>query len=137
MLTHQMLLDLSQWAASEDPLEKWLINEMVLTYDAYEEIAADSVETDQIAVLLDTLDALPKSDRSACVEAINSYQARHPRVPIVVCSRLKEYRHLDTQLELLRAVVASDRSLREALRMPLILSLVRFLPIAILPHEAR
>jgi hypothetical protein len=147
-----VILDLSTWAANpNDPLERWLVDEIVRAYDTDKGTAARWVETQQIAPLLDALDVMAEADRPRCVEAINAYRAAHPTVPMVVCSRLEEYQQLGIRLGLpravtlqplsneaidealasggprqatLRRVVAEDADLRDALRTPLILNLV-------------
>ena len=48
------------------------------------------IERDQLLLLLDGLDEMAASDRSICIEYINSYRGDH-FVPLVVCSRSREY----------------------------------------------
>jgi predicted NACHT family NTPase len=55
--------------------------------------------------LLDGLDEVCASaDRDACIEVINTFHQLHPEQPLVVCSRIAEYRAQSVQLHLGTAV---------------------------------
>lgn len=146
-----VILDLSTWTSNHDPLGNWLVDAIVLTYRLDPGVARRWVDAGQVAPLLDALDVMGDDDRPRCVQAINDYRAAHPARPLVVCSRLEEYERIGATLGLrravtlqplsdaaidealaiggakqatLRTVVAQDSELRDALRTPLILSLV-------------
>jgi hypothetical protein len=53
---------------------------------------------------LDGLDEVPEDRRIECVHEINAFRAGHGQVPLVVCSRSREYRELITQLTMNGAV---------------------------------
>lgn len=99
-----VVFHLSSWPIKQPPLARWMVDELRLRYGISSRLAADFVYEDRLAVLLDGLDEVPEDRRIACVHAINAFRADHGQVPLVVCSRSREYRELITQLTLNGAV---------------------------------
>lgn len=149
--TLPVLFNLSTWAIDRLPVGEWMIEDLVNTYQVPRAVAQAWVATDAVSPLLDGLDEVESARRADCVQAINTFQAAHPQLPLVVCSRSAEYRaqavHLalesavivqpltDEQitaypayggesLAALRAAVETDPDLRAVLRTPLLLRLV-------------
>ena len=75
--------------------KEWIDNgRLTLLLDGLDEIAPSSdfmLGTDDHEA---TLDEQAVDLRSACINAINDYQASHPNVDIVVCSRIRDYEAL-------------------------------------------
>ncbi len=99
-----VILNLSSWALRPLPLEQWIVEELRLRSDVPKKLAQEWVENEQILPLLDGLDEVVRDQREACVQSINRYRSEHGFVPIVVCSRVEEYRALTTKLRLPGAV---------------------------------
>jgi hypothetical protein len=98
-----VILNLSSWASKKPPLISWLIDQIFLAYDLSSPTSRALLEQDQWLLLLDGLDEVETSARSACIKVINQYQKEH-RVHLVVCSRSHEYLTQQDRLVVFRAV---------------------------------
>ncbi len=108
-----VLLPLSSWATNRLPLQEWLSEQFVLLYDVPRNLSRQWIQAEQLLFLLDGLDEMGVSARTACITAINAYHREHLQ-PLVICSRTNEY---DTasqyeRLALHNAVVAQPLSLK-------------------------
>lgn len=104
--THPMpaVFHLASWARGCQPLSEWLVDELRITYRIPQYMARTWVGTDRLLILLDGLDEVDQTCRTACIMAINAYRTDHEVVPVVVCSRRLEYQDQPTKLQLYRAV---------------------------------
>ena len=85
-----VVINLASWTKSEGPLREWLVDALSDTAEVSSRLARTLTGGDDLLLLLDGLDEVKASKRSACVAAINEYLGeRAPRV--VVCSRTHEY----------------------------------------------
>ncbi len=115
--THPLpvILRLSSWAEQQSALEDWMIDQLALTYDVSQKLSAQWVHNEHILPLLDGLDEMDASSRSACITALNAYHHEHLLVPLVICSRRTEYedaaRH--QKLALQRAVLIQPLTLEQ------------------------
>jgi hypothetical protein len=96
---------------SHFPLQDWLGEQIALLYTVDWNLSQQWIQTKQLLPLLDGLDEMEASARTACIAAINTYHREHLQ-PLVVCSRTDEY---DTaakheQLALHTAVVVQPLS---------------------------
>lgn len=98
-----IVLSLSSWATKKLALTDWLSEQMYLVYGIAKKVGASWIEHDQILFLLDGLDEMSASARSACITAMNHYRAEH-FVPLVVSSRSREYEQQQARLILPVAV---------------------------------
>jgi DNA-binding XRE family transcriptional regulator/GTPase SAR1 family protein len=142
---------LSSWAIKQQPLADWLVEELHTKYRVPLQIGQAWIDTNRLLVLLDGLDEVAETARSACVKAINVYQQAHEFLPMVVCCRRAEYfvqatrvtlqqavliqpltsEQIDDylwsagqQLEAVRKVLDADPEFREMVKTPLMLSIV-------------
>lgn len=101
-----VLVNLSTWANTRQPLQDWLVEEIIRTYDVSQATLAQLFQEEQILPLLDGLDDVEESARAACIRAINTYHHQHLG-PLVVCSRNDEYKTAArrTRLTLHNAIV--------------------------------
>jgi hypothetical protein len=99
-----VVFNLSSWIQRKPPLAKWLVDELRTRYTIPPKIAQAWVAQDKILPLLDGLDEVQPEHRVACAQAINQFQQEH-LVPLVVCSRVAEYKNLTVQLKLEGAVL--------------------------------
>jgi len=145
-----VIVNLSSWASKKLPLTTWLVDQLQLVYAVPRHLSQAWIEQDQLLLLLDGLDEVLSSARSDCMEAINAYRAEH-FVPLVVCSRSREYleqegrlrlpvavevrpltpEQVDTYLEgvgkplaAVRAALRGNAALRDLVTTPLMLSVV-------------
>jgi hypothetical protein len=86
-----ILLPLSSWASSRRSLQDWLIEQCVLLYNVPRRLSQQWIQMGVILPLLDGLDEMDATARSACIAAINTYHQAHLQ-PLVVCSRINEYK---------------------------------------------
>ena len=86
-----VVFTLSSWAMKQQRLVDWLVEELASSYQVPRKLGQALVETDQILPLLDGLDEVAPKDRTACIEAINTYRQEHGLLPLVVCSRSADY----------------------------------------------
>jgi GTPase SAR1 family protein len=95
---------LSLWADYKQPLSDWMIDELDKGYGLSQNLAKKWVKEDLILPLLDGLDEVAPENRETCIEEINKFKENHRMIPIVVCSRSKEYDVLKTRLKLSSAI---------------------------------
>ena len=86
-----VVFNLSSWATKQQPLADWLEEELSSTYQVPRKLGRAWVDTDQILPQLDGLDEMAPRERTACIEAINTYRQEHGLLPLVVCSRSADY----------------------------------------------
>ncbi|MBA2394281.1 MAG: helix-turn-helix domain-containing protein [Ktedonobacteraceae bacterium] len=106
-----LVFNLASWAIKRQPLSDWLIEELRSKYQVPRKLAQTWVQMEQILPLLDGLDEVIVSARSACIEAINAYRQEHGLQPMVVCSRLSDYFMQSSRLLLRRAVTVQHLSI--------------------------
>jgi hypothetical protein len=99
-----VVFSLSSWAIKRQSLAEWLVSELNSIYQVPLSVARFWIENDQILPLLDGLDEVAASYRTACVGTINAYRQAHGLVPTVVCCRKTDYFALPTRLQLYTAV---------------------------------
>jgi transcriptional regulator with XRE-family HTH domain/tetratricopeptide (TPR) repeat protein len=100
-----VVFNLSSWIVKRKSLADWLVEELHMKYQVPRKLAREWVDSDQVLPLLDGLDELTPSARTACVEAINTFRQEHGLLPTVVCCRSQEYFTQSARLLLQRAVV--------------------------------
>src|SRR5207249_11004292 len=95
------------WAEKRPSLSNWLVEELWTKYQVPRTLGTAWLAANQILPLLDGLDEVAEDERSACVQAINTYHQEHLEkglAPLVVCCRRKEYLALPTRVNLHQAV---------------------------------
>jgi DNA polymerase III delta prime subunit len=105
-----VVFNLSCWAQKQRSLSDWLVEELHSKYQVPRKLAQFWVQTEQILPLLDGLDEVTTSARSACIETINSYRQQHGLLSLVVCCRQADYFAQSTRLLLRRAVIVQPLS---------------------------
>lgn len=113
-----VVLNLSSWAEKHpEYLEDWIIERLNTDYGVGKGLGKRWVEDRGLLLLFDGLDEVAEEQRNACVEAINAFWQRFKfgRNGIVVCSRIKEYAALTTELNLTNAIVLSPLSAQTTL----------------------
>ena len=100
-----VIFNLSSWSMRQQPLADWLVEELNIKYQVPRKLARSLVDDDQVSPLLDGLDEVATKDRTACIEAINTYRQEHGLLPLVVCSRSADYLSQGTRVVLRSAVM--------------------------------
>ena len=99
-----VVFNLSSWTRKRQPLAIWLIEELETKYKVPRMIGSDWINANQILPLLDGLDEVDATSRTACTQAINEYHQTHSLVLLVVCCRTNDYKLQTHLLTLSRAV---------------------------------
>jgi GTPase SAR1 family protein len=145
-----VVFNLASWAEKRSSLTDWLIDELNKRYDVPRKLAQVWIDAELIVPLLDGLDEVVADQREACAQAINTFLSEHGLLPIVICSRVADYKALTVRLRVpsaviiqllnrqqvqsyveqagvslagLRTVLQDDESLWELLNTPLMLSI--------------
>jgi DNA polymerase III delta prime subunit len=108
-----VVFNLSTWAVKQLPFDAWLTEELNSKYLVPRKLAQSWVENDQILPLLDGLDEVASTYRTACIGAINLYRRVHGLAAIVICSRIAESRDRATKLLLRNAVVIQPLTMQQ------------------------
>ena len=105
-----VVFNLSSWAIKRQRLTNWLVEELNKRYQVPTKLAQTLVETDKILPLLDGLDEVAAKERTACIDAINTYRQEHGLLPMVVCSRKADYLAQTARVQLSTAVMVQPLS---------------------------
>ncbi|MBV9615561.1 MAG: helix-turn-helix domain-containing protein [Ktedonobacteraceae bacterium] len=106
-VTHPIpvVFNLASWAIKRQSLGDWFVEELHTKYQVPRKLAQAWAQAEQILPLLDGLDEVIASARSACIETINAYRQEHGLLPMVICSRQDDYFVQSARLLLRRAVI--------------------------------
>ena len=116
-----VVVNLASWAKHGGPLQKWLEEEALPdTLNIDSSTARAITQEGDLLLLLDGLDEVKASKRSACIAEINKYLKKHGRM--VVCSRTREYEQSAERLELEKAAqiepLTPETFIQELKRVP-------------------
>jgi fluoride ion exporter CrcB/FEX len=119
-----IVFPLSTWISGRRLLTEWLVDQLVTLYQVQRKVAVTWVAENRVLPLLDGLDEVDEDERPGCVQAINTFRAERGTLPLVVCSRLREYEtvaHEATHLRLQGAVIV--QTLRRAVVLEALVNL--------------
>ncbi|MDM8520285.1 NACHT domain-containing protein [Anaerolineales bacterium HSG6] len=108
-----VIFNLSSWAAKQQPLAEWLVEELWQQYQVSRKQGKKWIKEQRLAIMLDGLDEVAVTAREACVQAINAYREDDYMGPLVVCSRLLDYQALTERLQLKQAIVLQPLTLSQ------------------------
>ena len=108
-----VIFHLSTWSRKQS-LTAWLIDELESKYQVQKKLGQQFVKAHLILPLLDGLDEVAPTERTACVEAINEYRHKQSSSPLVVCSRSVDYLAQEARLMLNNAVMIQPLSMQQA-----------------------
>ena len=101
-----VVFNLSTWSAKREPIATWLKTELQERYTVPSKIATEWIDFQEVIPLLDGLDEVTSDYREECADAINLFrQQGHGLVPLVVCSRVADYKTISKKLSLNGAIV--------------------------------
>ncbi len=104
---------LSSWTEKQLSIEQWLSEELNSKYQVPRLLGGMWLRSEILLPLLDGLDEVPESARSACIVAINTYKQEHGLSSLVVCSRLTDYLLFPPRVHLQRAVVVQPLTIQQ------------------------
>ncbi|GAC1633059.1 MAG: hypothetical protein NVS4B11_34160 [Ktedonobacteraceae bacterium] len=99
-----VVFPLSSWAAKQQSLIEWMLDELMHKYQVPRKLARAWIEADQILPLLDGLDEVAPEHRTACIQTINTYHQEHSFLPLVIASRSTDYLAQTARIRLSRAI---------------------------------
>ena len=107
-----VVFSLASWNSSQ-PLDEWLVNELSNNYEVPSQLGRSWISEKGFVPLLDGLDEVEISKRSACADAINHFRQQYPGVWMLVTTRSKDYHALSIRLQLDKAIVLQPLSLEQ------------------------
>lgn len=147
-----VVLNLSSWAQSRQPIADWVVEELNARYQIPARLGRQWLDEDLLALLLDGLDEVKPERLPACIAALNRFRQDHGLMQIGVCCRTQAYEAAGARLKLsgaillqpltagqiegylaaagpraeaLRAVLQDDTALQALAHSPLMLNMMR------------
>lgn len=101
-LTHPVpvLFSLSSWKNDTQNIKDWLVDQLKNKCKVRKDIAKQLVNNQKIIPLLDGLDELAAERQKNCVIKINDFIKDGWSNPLVICSRIEEYKHHKALLQM-------------------------------------
>lgn len=99
-----VVFNLSSWARKPQPLEKWLIQELLEKYQVSKALGKQWVKTESLVLLLDGLDEVKANQRNACVQALKKFMQTYGTTEGIICCRAQDYQALEEPLMLRSAL---------------------------------
>lgn len=146
-----VVFKLDSWASEPKSLVDWLQDRFSFEYHVPKKIAKRWVEEEQLVLLLDGLDEVSRDQWTACIDAINRFRQEYRSIDLVVCSRIDDYKEMNSKLNLegaiileplnqeqidgyltgdeldaLRTVMQTDPNLRTMAKTPFLLNAMKF-----------
>jgi hypothetical protein len=107
-----VVLSLATWL-DEQPLHRWMVAELSNNYEVPRRLGQAWLAEGRLLPLLDGLDEVEQSYRVGCARAINRWRQDNGLSPLVVTTRLRDYRAMPLRLDLSRAIVLQPLSLEQ------------------------
>ncbi|MGF1482226.1 MAG: NACHT domain-containing protein [Cyanophyceae cyanobacterium] len=108
-----VVFNLSSWEYKQQPIEKWLIEELKDKYQVPKTLSEPWIEQEQLILFLDGLDEVQAGKRNACVRALNQFITTHNITEMVICSRVEDYEALTARLQLSSAICIKPLSKKQ------------------------
>ncbi len=102
-----VLFNLSAWTDDKQSIHEWIIDSLKAPpYGIKKEISQQWLEAGIILPLLDGLDELASNRQKLCIDKLNEYLGKErAQLPLVICSRLQEFKHNQTPLFLNGSII--------------------------------
>ena len=107
-----VVFSLASWN-KEQRLDDWLISELSNNYEVPSQLGRIWINEKGFVPLLDGLDEVEVSRRTACAEAVNQFRQQYPGVWMLVTTRSRDYHALSTRLKLDKAIVLQSLSIAQ------------------------
>jgi hypothetical protein len=142
-------LELADWHEGKN-LDAWIVESIHARFGVRKDFIADWIDDDDLVLICDGLDEMPRRRRQGCISAINIFRKSHGLLPVVIACRTEEYRTEPRELSVkgvvkldlldmkaaqgmvnslgrdyteLKSVMRRDKALADLLRIPLFMSL--------------
>ncbi|HEY9695833.1 MAG TPA: NACHT domain-containing protein [Trichocoleus sp.] len=111
--TIPVVFNLSSWAKKPQPIEQWLVQELLEKYQVSKALGKKWIETESLILLLDGLDEVKAEQRNACVQALNQFTQTHGTTELTICCRIRDYQALTERLTLRSAICIQPLTLQQ------------------------
>ena len=108
-----VVFNLSSWEGKKQAIADWLVRELYSKYQVSQQIGKAWVQEQRLLLLLDGLDEVSREIRENCVDALNEFCQEYGQTEIVVCSRIRDYEALSSQLKFQAAIYLQPLSLEQ------------------------
>ncbi|NES06667.1 MAG: NACHT domain-containing protein, partial [Okeania sp. SIO2F4] len=108
-----VVFNLSSWEGKKQTIADWLVLELHTKYQVSQQIGKAWIQEQRLLLLLDGLDEVSRDIRENCVDALNKFCQEYGQTEIVVCSRIRDYEALSSQLKFQAAIYLQPLSLEQ------------------------
>ncbi len=108
-----VVFNLSSWEGRKQAIADWLVLELQTKYQVSQQIGKAWIQEQRLLLLLDGLDEVSRDIRENCVDALNKFCQEYGQTEIVVCSRIRDYEALSSQLKFQAAIYLQPLSLEQ------------------------
>lgn len=108
-----VIFNLSSWLGEQQSIQDWLIAELHRKYQVSPELGKVWVKEQQLLLLLDGLDEVSSEQQQSCVKVLNQFCQDNGQTEIIVCSRIKDYERLSSQLSFQAAIYLQPLTLEQ------------------------
>ncbi len=108
-----VVFNLSSWDGKKQAIADWLVMELKTKYQVSQQIGKAWIQEQRLLLLLDGLDEVSRDIRENCVDALNKFCQEYGQTEIVVCSRIRDYEALSSQLKFQAAIYLQPLSLEQ------------------------
>ncbi|NET29406.1 AAA-like domain-containing protein [Okeania sp. SIO1I7] len=108
-----VVFNLSSWEGKKQAIADWLVLELHTKYQVSQQIGKTWIQEQRLILLLDGLDEVSREKREDCVDALNYFCQEYGQTEIVVCSRIRDYEALSSNLIFQAAIYLQPLSLEQ------------------------
>ncbi|NET43148.1 AAA-like domain-containing protein [Okeania sp. SIO2B3] len=108
-----VVFNLSSWEGKKQAIADWLVLELHTKYQVSQQIGKTWIQEQRLILLLDGLDEVSREKREDCVNALNYFCQEYGQTEIVVCSRIRDYEALSSNLIFQAAIYLQPLSLEQ------------------------
>ena len=108
-----VVFNLSSWEGKKQAIADWLVLELHTKYQVSQQIGKTWIQEQRLILLLDGLDEVSREKREDCVNSVNYFCQEYGQTEIVVCSRIRDYEALSSNLIFQAAIYLQPLSLEQ------------------------
>ncbi len=108
-----VVFNLSSWEGKKQTIADWLVLELHTKYQVSQQICQAWIQEQKLLLLLDGLDEVSRERREDCVDTLNEFCQEYGQTEIVVCSRIRDYEALSSNLIFQAAIYLQPLSLEQ------------------------
>lgn len=99
-----IVFNLSSWTNQKQSIANWLVEQLHIYYQVPKSLGKIYISKQELLLFLDGLDEVKADIRDLCVQAINQFIQDYGQTEIIVCSRIKDYHNLSSNLRFQGAI---------------------------------